>query len=471
MTSKFLILLTVVVLLNQPGCKQAALPSKSPPPADVAPQPSDTLRAGDSIQETLDKNPGRIVDIGSGDWKISRRIKIEHDRSGLCGSGRIIQSNPSEPIVQIENAADVKIRDITLMRSDGAKDCEAEGIVVRKCRYLLLSGVTVLDNCSRLSAISLQDCVLASVTGCQVRNYMRIAIDDRTEKTEHYGYAFRCIDGTGIGVRSSQGTLISNNIVIEENLRPTPEMKEKYRLGTFSRKSAQKGDLVSQEAWDAEYVSNWQQGSAIWVSSSESTKFTRIIGNHVSNAAQGLDIHSDQVIVANNIVENAWMGMKAMHGSRNVLITGNQFFGNVIWSIGLMPGAAAHGTKAKDGSAVAPNADGCSIIANNIISDFGYGDSYWVWKDGSRSPFRFDIGQEEDDPPLSDVIISGNLVQESGKKMPAGEADQTLEAPRYQYTVIISSDATGKKNPRGLHFQNNILQPGSQGVSNMDLPP
>ena len=77
------------------------------------------------------------------------------------------------------------------------------------------------------------------------------------------------------------------------------------------------------------------------------------------------------------------MGMKAMHGSRNVIITGNQFVKNSLWAIGLMPGAASH-----EG-----NTDGGSIIAHNLISDFGHGDAHWIWGD-ERSPFKFDTGQE-----------------------------------------------------------------------------
>lgn len=122
-----------------------------------------------------------------------------------------------------------------------------------------------------------------------------------------------------------------------------------------------------------------------------------IIANHIENAAQGIDLHADHVIVANNIVTNSFVGMKAMHGSRNVLITGNQFTRNSLWAIGLMPGAAAH----------PDNADGGSIIANNIISDFGHGDAHWIWGN-ERAPIRFDTGQQPDDPPLTDVIVQGN---------------------------------------------------------------
>ena len=136
--------------------------------------------------------------------------------------------------------------------------------------------------------------------------------------------------------------------------------------------------------------------------------------------------------------------MKAMHGSRNVLISGNQFTRNSLWAIGLMPGAAAS----------AENFDGGSIIANNIISDFGHGDAHWIWGD-DRSPFKFDSGQQFDDPPLTDVVVQGNIVQSTGK-------------PRYQYAVII---AGGPNTPRGLHFSNNLFHPGSQGLANRELPP
>ena len=139
---------------------------------------------------------------------------------------------------------------------------------------------------------------------------------------------------------------------------------------------------MSQEAWDRGYSDNWQQGSGILVTSPEVSDNTRILGNHIENAAQGIDLHCDHVVVANNVVLNSFMGIKAMHGSRNILIIGNQFTKNSLWAIGLMPGAAAHAT----------NTDGGSIIANNIISDFGHGNARWIWGD-DRSPFRFSTGQ------------------------------------------------------------------------------
>ena len=201
---------------------------------------------------------------------------------------------------------------------------------------------------------------------------------------------------------------------------------------------------MSQQAWDANYTDNWQQGSGLIVTAPEVSDLTRILGNHIENAAQGIDLHSDHVIVSNNIIVNSFMGMKAMHGSRNLIITGNQFVKNCLWAIGLMPGAAAH----------AENFDGGSIIANNIISDFGYGAAHWIWGD-ERSPFKFDTGQQPDDPPLTDVVVQGNIVHSIGK-------------PRYKYAVIIGG---GPNTPRGMHFSNNLLHPGTQGISNTELPP
>jgi len=281
------------------------------------------------------------------------------------------------------------------------------------------------------------------VSRCLVRNYMRVSIDDRTD-SQDWGYAFRCTDGTGIMVSDSTGILIDGNRVIEDNLVPTPEIKAEHKLGDFVKRNPQKGAIVSQQTWDASYTDNWQQGSGILVTAPEVSDLVRIVGNHVENAAQGIDLHCDHGIVSQNIVANAFIGMKAMHGSRNVLISGNQFTRNSLWAIGLMPGAAAN----------AENFDGGSIIANNIISDFGHGDAHWTWGD-DRSPFKFDTGQQPDDPPLTDVIVQGNIVHCIGK-------------PRYQYAVII---AGGPNTPRGLHFANNLFHAGTQGVANKDLPP
>jgi hypothetical protein len=136
--------------------------------------------------------------------------------------------------------------------------------------------------------------------------------------------------------------------------------------------------------------------------------------------------------------------MKAMHGSRNVLIIGNQFSKNSLWAIGMMPGAAAN----------VANTDGGSIIANNIISDFGHGDAHWIWGD-ERSPLKFDTGQQPDDPPLTDVIVQGNIVDAIGP-------------PRYKYAVIIPG---GPSTPRGIHFSNNLFHPGTKGVASIELPP
>ena len=94
------------------------------------------------------------------------------------------------------------------------------------------------------------------------------------------------------------------------------------------------------------------------------------------------------------------------------------------------------------------------LIVNNIISDFRHGDAHWIWGEG-RSPFKFDTGQQPDDPPLTDVIVTGNLVHCIGK-------------PRYKYAVILPN---GPNAPRGMHFSNNLLAPGAQGISNTELPP
>lgn len=402
-----------------------------------------SVSAYPSIQAALDANPSRMLFVPAGDYPITEKIRIRGERSGLFGSGRIIQQNTDQPIIEIENATAAEIRDLTLTRPEGKMESRNEGILAIKCRDLVIDNVRVIDNRSPAGAITVRESQDCRISRCLVRNYMRLSIDDRTQSKD-WGYAFNCTDGTGISVSYSPGCLIEGNRVIEDNFVPTPEIKAKHKLGDFVKKNDVKGGVMSQRAWDANYTDAWQQGSAIVVNAPTVTDLTRVIGNHVENAAQGIDLHCDHVIVSGNIVTNAFIGMKAMHGSRNVLITGNQFTRNSLWAIGLMPGAGAN----------AENFDGGSIISNNIISDFGHGDAHWIWGD-ERSPFKFDTGQQADDPPLTDVIVTGNIVHSIGK-------------PRYQYAVII---AGGPNTPRGMHFSNNLLHPGTQGVANTELRP
>ena len=403
-----------------------------------------SVTAFPSIQAALDANPGRMIFVPSGEYSISEKIRVRGNGSGLFGPGHIVQHNADQPIIEIENATGVEIRDLTLLRAEGKMDTSKEGVIARNCRDLVLENLHVFDNHSKSGSILVTDSRDTRISRCLVRNYMCVAIDDRTQGNVS-GYAFRCTDGTGIMVRYCTGTLIESNRIIEQVFTASKEVRDKYKLGDFVKKNPEKGPHLSQQTWDAGYTDNWRQGSAIIVTAPETSDFTRLIGNHIENAAQGIDLHCDHIIVANNIINHAHIGMKAMHGSRNVLITGNQFARNDLWAIGLMPGAASH--PAADGKPL--NADGGSIIANNIISDFGHGDAHWMWGD-ERSPFKFDAGQDPDDPPLTDVLIQGNLVHNSGP-------------PRYIYDVII---ATEPNRPRNLHFSNNVFPPGTRGVCN-----
>ena len=408
-----------------------------------------SVAAYPTIQAALDANPNRMVFVPAGDYPITEKIRIRGQRSGLFGPGRIIQQSDNQPIIEIENATEAEIRDLTLTRPEGKMETRNEGVLAIKCRDLIIENVRVIDNRSPAGAITLRESRNCRISRCLVRNYMRVSIDDRTASKD-WGYAFNCTDGTGISVSYSTGTLIEANRVVEENLVPTPEIKAKHKLGDYVKKNAVKGALMSQQAWDLGYTDNWQQGSGLIVTAPEVSDLTRIFGNHIENAAQGIDLHSDHVIVSDNLIVNSFMGMKAMHGSRNVIITGNQFVRNCLWAIGLMPGAAAH--PASDDKP--ENTDGGSIIANNIISEFGHGAAQWIWGD-ERSPFKFDTGQQPDDPPLTDVIITGNVVNSIGK-------------PRYKYAVIIGG---GPNTPRGMHFSNNLLPAGTQGVGNVELKP
>lgn len=418
-----------------------------------------------TIQAALDANPGAPVYVPAGDHVIDEKIRIRGTGSGLWGPGRIVQRRPDRPILEIEDAVDVRIRDITLTRPEDVSETGNEAILAIRCQNLEITGVRVLGNRTAGSAVELRNCIAPQVRNCLVQDYMRIGEDDRTQSSD-WGYAFRCLHGSGVVLHACQGALIQGNRIIETRFLPTRELRDQHRLGSFTKKNPQRGAIANSQTWNSEYAENWHQGSALVVTSPEVSDLVRILDNHIENAAQGIDLHADHVVVSQNIVLNAAVGMKAMHGSRHVLIANNQFVRNDLWSIGLMPGAAAHGGRpAADGSSAQPvgaNRDGGSIIANNIISEFGFGHAHWIWN-GQGTPIRFDNGQQADDPPLREVVVTGNVVYDSGTD--AQVVDGTLQSvpPRYQYAVRISAEV------RGLVFGANVFHPGIEGVSNVPL--
>jgi len=220
--------------------------------ASPAGEPS--VKAYRSIQEALNTNPGRMIYVPAGDYVISEKIQIRGDNGGLFGPGRIIQTTSNAPIIQIEGAAGVQVRDLTLTRAEGKMETGNEAVLAMKCRDLVLENLRVLDNRTRSAAIAVRECTGSRISGCLVRNYMRISVDDRTGSAD-WGYAFKCIDGTGIAVSYSKATLIQGNRIIEQRLLPTPEIMKQFDLGRFVKKNAQKGAITNQETWDREWTS------------------------------------------------------------------------------------------------------------------------------------------------------------------------------------------------------------------------
>lgn len=420
-----------------------------------------------SVQEAIDRNPGRMVFVPPGDYLITSALHIRTNNSGLWGFGRIIQADPDAPILAIDGAANVQIRNVTLTRADGKLDSTREGIGAKGSENLVLDGVRVINNRSQRPAILVVACNRCQIRNCSVENYMRIGVDDRTRSSD-WGFAFNVIDGTGMDIRDCVGALIANNRILEHVFRPTPQIKQKYNLGAFIKMNPQKGTIVPQAMWDAKYYNAWHQGAALHVAGPETGDYIQILGNYIESAAQGLDIQADHVIVAQNIVNDAFIGMKAMHGARNVVIVGNQFSRDDLWSIGLMPGAASHAAGDPRARTSRANVDGYHIVAHNIISDFGYGSAYWMWHGDRMKAYaiRLDQGQKPENPPLRDVIIDGNVIYNTGKDGVLVDGKPVVQPPRYKYDVFI---APGPLGPQGIRFADNIFDPGTDGVANVPL--
>lgn len=457
----------------------AEVSSLSAAAATIASEPAE---AGYDIHAELGKNPGRPVYVPAGDHAIAEEIVLTADHSGLYGPGRIVMSDASRPIVVVRGAKGVTIKDVTLTRPEGRMDSTQAGLLLENATDTTVEGVGIVDNRSPAGAIRVYKCRHTRIINCSILNYMTRTVDDRTDSPA-WGYAFNVVDGTGILVSESVGNLISGNSIIEKNFVPTKEVRDRYQLGKVVKRAPQRGSLLSEDAWNSDYRPNWTQGSGIAVTSPWITRFTRITDNYIENPAQGIDIHTDHGIVTGNMIINpSAIGMKACHGSRNLVISGNQITRACIIGIAISPAAASGPPMpaTKNEKERPANTDGGHILANNIITDFGHGDAWWLWEGSTvlpvgPTPISIGVGQLPDDPPLRDVVVTGNVVYDPGLDGELRDGAIVYPKPRYNYAVFFQDKDVESQNgtlraPVNVRFSGNMLQPGRQGVSNVPLP-
>jgi hypothetical protein len=422
-----------------------------------------------SIQAAVDANPGKMILVPDGEHRIDKAIRIASDNTGLYGYGQIVQTNAAEAIVEVHAAKGVRVRDLTLTRvftpreggrwEDSVEGADRPGVDASECDGLELEGLRVVNNKSQTASIAFERCLHSRVRNCVVLNYRRLTIDDRTQN-EPYGYAFRVIDGMGIKATLCRDLALEGNRVVEEALLPSPELKAQNDLGRLVEGKAptKKGPLAPQ----GDYANNWNQGSAIMVSSPEESDFIRVTNNYIENAAQGIDLHADHIVCSNNLINGAFIGVKSMHGARNVIISNNNFSRIDLWGICLQPGTASHGPKSAEGDkpAVASNPTAGMLLANNVFSDLGRGLEHFNWKDGNTQAISLQWGPFPENPALSDVVITGNIVYDTEHETPDSP-------PLYKYAVFMDE----KLDPTRFRFLGNIFSPGSAGVCNRNIQP
>ena len=437
----------------------------------------------DSLQAAVDANPGKMIFLPPGDYPISRKLRIATHDTGLWGFGRIVQTNPADTILEIEHARGVRIQDITLTRAEGAQDATAPGLFCWDSHDVVIDGVQVIDSRSRSAAIEVRDSTGCTVRDCRVLNYKCIAVDDRTSATPgNYGYAFWAIDGTGILVNGCRNCRVADNHIIEHRLFPTPELKAEYKLGSLTegRYPTAAGGALEGGVVAAGYTSNWHQGSAILMTGPETTSHNSITGNHMVNAAQGIDLHCDQAVVSGNVIDHCLIGIKMTHGCRNLVVADNIITHVDLWGILVNPGAASHAAAPveDDRPARPANVDAGIIISGNMITNYGRGNDYWNLGRrpgdlGSSFPIALLRPQLPSNPVLSDVLIQGNMVYDENRDGIIVDGQVRIEPPRYRYAVYLepapATEGQEPQYPRAVRFQGNILHPGEEGVCNVEL--
>lgn len=423
-------------------------------------------------QAAIDANPGRALYLPAGEYRVAAPIVLRTPDSGLYGEGTIIQTNPDADIVQVENAARVRIEGITLLREKPEFFKSARAIYAENSPYLQVRNVTIRNNRATPTTTRFEKCDYLTIEGCNIVDFKTITIDDRMD-SDLYRYAFRAIDGHGIYAIDCTGARLVRNRIIETELRATREVRDKYELGKIVKQAPELGPLAAYGVRDG-FVFIWHQGGGILLNHGQSMAFVLLDGNYIENAAQGMDLHGDFLIVTNNHVVNCYMGMKAFHGARGVVISNNIFQRPGKYGILLRPGSESWPASAASDSRPAreENVERGVIIANNIIADMGYGDEDWRLRDADpeeTSPVGIKIGTGplERNPRLMDLIIQGNLIYDRGRDEILVDGKPTVAPPRYKWAIWFDD----RWRAENVRMSNNIFHPGSLGVSNLPVQP
>lgn len=413
-----------------------------------------------ALQRALDDPAIETVSLEGATIELDAALRIDRPGKHLVGPGRLVQRNADAYAVHVLNAADVVLRDLTITRpAEGGKK---SAIFADGCTDLSIDDVRVIGNASPTGAIYVTRTRGARIVGCLIRDYGALTLEDRTRGGQPGGVAFTAVEATGLAVTYSTDVLIDHNRIVETVYRGTQEVRDKYDLGRITKRNPTTNPV---DPFPTGYTTNWHQGSAIVVTGPRDSDRVRIVNNSIENCGQGIDVHADRVIIANNIVDNATCALKVMHGSRHAILTGNQLIRCDLWAIVMLAGTA---------SRAGDNVDGGTVIANNIVSDFGYGDAHWRWGD-ERTVFYFDQNQTPDPPPLRDVTVVGNIISDlqppvaTTQPTTAATTSRATTRPRYRYAIGIATDGLGRRGPINIRFSGNLFTPGTGGVSNVPL--
>jgi hypothetical protein len=406
-----------------------------------------------SLQAAIDANPGRMIRLVDREYIIDRSLLITTSGTGLCGEGVIKQTHGGDSIVRIENADDVRVLDVTLCRPADRGESTEDGLRATGCKRLTIRNIRVVDNWSLGAGIRIDASELVRIDGCEIRNYKRVGIEDRTANPD-YGFAFHAILGDGIIITRSKHTSITSNRIVEDRLLAIESTAREMGLGKLvsGRAPVKKGKLAPK----GDETPLWHQGSAIVITSPEETSHAVVTGNIMVRAAQGVDIHADQVVFANNVIDNSLIGIKCMHGSKNVVISGNNVSRASLWGLVMMPGTASHGASTVDGQPVRANWTSGNVIAHNVFSRMGEGDDAFHWlPTGSIRAISIEAGPD-DRPPVVDVVIQGNIVYDDSQEEPSGAS------PKFQYALMIDHRLDRSR----MQIIGNILPKGREGSTN-----
>lgn len=317
-----------------------------------------------AIQQALDAGKG-VVELPAGRYRLTATLRVP-SKSGLRGPGTLYMEADATTLMNADEATS-----LTDIRLDGFRvekqfvmNSVHDGIRIVGARNVVIDGVEV-TGISCCYGISLERCENFAIRNCYIHDFK----SDWTERKLPGG---RSLDSLGIHLRYSKWGQVTGNRIENLNVSEASANAMAYQTDGIN------------PGWCSQLV---------------------IANNIIRNVGEGIDlVHCESTAVTGNAIDTCWhFGIKVIHGSRLVTLTGNTIRDASLAGMSLYFGGSNNGESY--GNVV----NGNTIANTGAITRAEDASAKGIWRGWPTCGIEI-VNDNQPNNSVHDYVITGNVI-------------------------------------------------------------